>query len=161
VAMTPAEIREALAANKMRVRPKSESWLMRTIGFLLALFRINARFLERYTTVIWRDVWYPSPWRDFDIDDDAQLAAHASTFEHELVHVAQRKKWWLFWAVSYLLLPLPFGLAWFRWRWEREAYLTNIRNGRTIEQCVDALWAYGWPWPRAWMRAWFEAHADK
>ena len=66
---------------------------------------------------------------------------------------------------SYLLMPLPFGLAWFRFRWEREAYLIQIAHAqdreREITRVVDTLWyGYGRPWPRRWMRRWFDQHSD-
>ena len=155
--MTAAEIRTFLDAHGMEVRPKSASRLMRAIGWLLAACCINRHFLDRYTSVIWLHVYYPSSWGAFDLASDSDVEAHAVTFEHEFVHTQQRKRWHVLWAMSYLLLPLPFGLAWFRWYWERPAYLVNMRHGRTAEQCADALWRYGWPWPRARMLAWFEA----
>jgi len=40
-------------------------------------------------------------------------------------------------------------------------YLVNIKNGRSIEACVEALWKYGWPWPKKWMRSWFEKHSPQ
>jgi hypothetical protein len=102
-------------------------------------------------TTIGRTIYYPK--------DVRHPLAHPTAVEHEFVHVRQWERWGpLFW-LSYLLLPLPIGLAWFRWRWEREAYLVQLAH-RTdkavaIEQIVEALWSgYGWPWPRPWMRRW-------
>ena len=61
-----------------------------------------------------------------------------------------------------MLLPLPVGLAWFRWRWEREAYLPEVLAAADCEReqvieriCQSLWWGYAWPWPREWMREWF------
>ena len=72
----------------------------------------------------------------------------------------QWERWGLLLWISYLLLPLPIGLAWFRFRWEREAYLPEIlqapERALAIERVVESLWrGYAYPWPRAWMRRWF------
>jgi hypothetical protein len=74
------------------------------------------------------------------------------------VHIEQARRWPVFWQLSYLLLPLPFGFAWFRWHWEREAYLVDLRAGRlTVDEVVETLWSnYAWTWPKPWMRRWFE-----
>ena len=59
----------------------------------------------------------------------------------------------MLWQVAYLLLPLPIGLAWFRWASERRAYLVQLRAGASVDATVETLWSrYGWCWPRPWMR---------
>ena len=85
---------------------------------------------------------------------------YKNILEHELVHVEQWKKWGIILWITYLFLPVPFGFAWFRWRWEREAYLVQIRSSsnceKKINQIVNSLWyGYGWTWPKSWMRQWF------
>jgi len=155
--MTPNEIRNFVHEHEVAVVPKKSSRLMRFLAWFLALTRINKKFLDGYVTTIGKTIYYREGWEPFHMEDDNHLRAHASTFEHEFVHVRQYEKWWVLYQISYILLPIPFGLAWFRWRWEREAYyLANIKNGASIDQCVNALWRYGWPWPRSWMRRWFE-----
>lgn len=156
--MSPSDIRIHLKRHGMECRPKASSNLMRAIGWLLRVFHINAKFMERYTTVVWRHLYYPASWGMFSEHNDAQLRRHASTFEHEFHHRAQVEKLWILFPLVYLFFPVPFFFAWGRWRLERTAYLVNIRNGRTVDQCVEALWRYGWPWPKSWMRSWFEAN---
>jgi hypothetical protein len=163
--LTPDEIRERLRHHGAEVKPKSSSWVMRFCGWFLAirwlwLWQINPDFMTRYWTVVWKNVYYPSD-EDFDLANDEHVKAHASTFAHEFIHFDQRKKWGILWALSYLLFPVPFFFAWWRWRWEREAYCVNRRNGRSIEDCVNALHKYGKPWPRPWMRRWFEEHTKE
>jgi len=62
-----------------------------------------------------------------------------------------------------LLSPLSLGLAWGRWRVEREAYLVQVRaaappdRASVIQAVVHTLWYnYLFPWPPSWMEAWFE-----
>lgn len=70
--------------------------------------------------------------------------------------------WWLLVPIPILLLPFSFGLAWGRWRIEREAYLVSLKltpevqRPAALTRIVATLWNdYGWVWPRKWMRAWF------
>ncbi len=100
------------------------------------------------------------------------LEGHRSVVEHEFHHVIDFERWGVLFAVSYLLLPVPFVFAWFRWRWEREAFLYQIVHyGRHIDDWTDAdgnkrlgvvsvLWSSYLCWPRAWMRAWFRKATD-
>jgi hypothetical protein len=146
------DLETALRAHRVRFVPKHDSRAMRVAAWLLRPIGSRA-FMERYWTTVARTVYYPACVRD--------PRAHPDVLAHELVHVRQWERWGVLLWATYLLLPLPFGLAWFRWRWEREAYLVQISSApdcaREIERVVEALWSgYGWPWPRAWMRRWFE-----
>jgi hypothetical protein len=150
-----SDLERALGTHRVRLAPKRGSRVMRAAALLLRA--IGSRdFMDRYWTTVGRTVYYPSCVAD--------PRAHPDVLEHELVHVRQWERWGVWLWVSYLLLPLPFGLAWFRFRWEREAYLVQIERAedraREIERVVNALWyGYGFPWPRAWMRRWFERAA--
>ncbi len=150
-----AHTREALAARieaaGARVRPKAGSRLMRTCGVLLRLVG-NPRFQTEYFTTIGRTIYYPTTVQD--------PLAYADVMEHELVHVQQWRRYGPLFSVSYLLLPVPVLLAWCRWRWEREAYLIQLRAANdaeaTIAWAVDRIWRdYAFPWPKPWMRRWF------
>ncbi len=74
-------------------------------------------------------------------------------------------------SLLYLLVPLPIGLAWFRARFEKQAYAETIRaaaevwgksyasgpglRAHVIQQFVGS--AYGWMWPfRAHMERWYD-----
>jgi len=153
--LTAKQIHSFLTEHNISVKPKASSRLMRLIGFLLALTCINKKFMTTHWTIIHKTLYFPSNVAEFDVDKDSHLEAFHVLFAHEFVHVRQREKWGILWQVSYLLFPLPFLLAWFRWRWEREAYLVNIIHGRDIDDVVTRLWNYGWPWPKTRMRAWF------
>lgn len=148
-------IAEVLRAQRVALVPKADSRAMRLLARLLPAAGTRG-FMERYWTTVGRTVYYPTSVRD--------PLAHRDILEHELVHVRQWERFGVLMWISYILLPLPFGLAWFRFRWEREAYLIQIERAadrdREIERVVNALWyGYGRPWPRALMRSWFRKNA--
>lgn len=151
--MTREELR-ALAVNfGASVHPKEDARIMRAIDWIARTLVCNPGFM-RYWTTLGRRIYFPS-----GVEDPYH---HPQIMEHELVHVAQWDRWGWFFVASYLLLPVPFGLAWFRWRWEREAYMVQLRSVRPeflevqIDRVVDRLWCdYLWTWPRPLMRRWF------
>lgn len=159
--MTRAEVEFMLLQHGAKLRSKAESRLMRVLNVLVVIvtFGRNRRFMTDYWTVF-RDTIY-APTR---VEDPYR---YWITLSHECVHVEQWRRWRaLFW-MSYLLLPLPFGLAWFRWRWEREAYLnSHLRYAFNVEREIDVivhnLWhEHAWTWPQEWMRAWFRREVSK
>ena len=140
------ESRAELEARGVRFVRKGDSRLMWLIGKLLFFV---PHFSTRFWTTIGRTIYYP----DYVEDPLAQ----ETVVRHELIHVAQFERWGAFFMLAYLLFPLPVGLAWFRWRWEREAYLVNLRAGAPLDFVVFTLWNnYGWCWPKSWMRKWFQ-----
>lgn len=93
---------------------------------------------------------------------------------HEREHLRQQKRiglgsLWLgacLFALLYALV-LPFGLAYFRWRWERVGYLESLQARRELgeknpsaEEYIDSLSGkhYGWCWPNSWVRRYFDDH---
>ena len=144
-----------LLIHRARILPKRGSPIMAVAALLLRALGLR-EFTTRYWTTLARTIYFPTSVRD--------PYAHPQVIAHELVHVQQWARWGLWLWLSYVLLPLPVGLAWFRWRWEREAYLVQIERAvdrrAEIDRVVEVLWSgYGWPWPRPWMRRWFERHA--
>jgi hypothetical protein len=125
----------------------------------------NARYLSHVVTTIGRTVFVPSEFGDWP------RAQRAAILRHELVHVAQFRRYGVLpMAVAYLLLPLPIGLAWCRMRLEREAYEESIRiafadGGRaaTDEMRADIVARftgpdYLWMWPfRRALERWYDA----
>jgi hypothetical protein len=191
--VTTAEIQPGLDlaafAREHRVRfvRKDRSGLMRFIGWLLGIFGYS-RFMASAWTTVGRTVYFPTGNKWFAsvsggpqevlecaaevLQLDAYkeyLEVNRPTVEHEFHHILQFARLWHLHSLLYLLgLPLPFGLAWYRWRCERVAYLHQIRHyallpGATamhweaeVEHVVGVLWrVYGRCWPRSWMRRWF------
>jgi hypothetical protein len=152
---------EEIRAQGGRVVEK-KGWFWRILHKLVVVvtFGGNRNFLKGYYTTIGGVVGCPEGW------EKSSLPSIISVLEHELIHIKQCKKFglgsvWLglpLYTIFYLLLPLPMGLAYFRWRFEREAYAhgINIRvhwepqlYDRLIDNAVKQLTsgAYGWTWP--------------
>ena len=94
---------------------------------------------------------------------------------HERVHMRQKNKYGMaLFTFLYVLFPLPGGLAYFRTKFEREAYAETIRA--TVELVPDGKYmvrsssykafltsefsssAYFWMWPfKASNSAWYDS----
>jgi hypothetical protein len=153
-------IYEAMEARPrpVRVVKKCEVWHQRAAARALWTLTFGGQrtYLTHYVTTLGHTIYVPD-------DFDAWHPDHAcEVLRHELVHVAQFERWgWLVMVLLYGLLPLPAGLAWFRARFEWEAYRETLRAVAEIEgieaaRC-PALHAqirrrftgpdYGWMWP--------------
>lgn len=103
-------------------------YLLSKIVWLITFGR-NSAFLTRYYTTIGPYIGVPVEWHRSSVD------SRIAILEHELIHIRQCKALgfgsvWLglpLFGFLYLLCPLPFGLAWFRYRFEREAYAHGIK----------------------------------
>ena len=151
-----------------RVVKKSESPLHRAIHWALLVLTIGQMrtYLDSFQTTIGRTVYVTDDWDHRDAWD------RYVTLRHEAVHLRQFRRWTLpGMAILYILLPLPIGLAYFRARFEQEAYeetiraaaevygLDHVRNERfragIIKQFTSA--SYGWMWPfRRSLERWYD-----
>jgi hypothetical protein len=158
----------ARLAKIVRIVPKADVWHQRAIHQALRVVTLGAQssYLDRYVTTLWRTVYVTADWEARPIED------RYATLRHELVHVRQFERWGVVMAVAYLLLPLPLGLAWFRMRFEREAYEETLRTWHELggRAAVERLrehvisqftsGSYGWMWPfRRTMERWFDSFA--
>lgn len=109
---------------KFRVIRKDESTFMKIISLLLKVITFGAmnKFMSDFTTTVGYKVYVPTTW------DLMPEISRAIVMRHERIHMRQRQRlgWFLF-SVAYLFLPLPIGLAYFRARFELEAYAESIR----------------------------------
>jgi hypothetical protein len=113
---------------KYRVVLKSESKLMRAIGWVLKPF--NKEFMTNYVTTIGSTIYTPS-----------REMLSPGLLQHELQHVSDSKRWPVLYELSYLfLLPLGFTMRAF---WERRAYRHSIKDcfgsRWNVEQVVEWL----------------------
>ena len=153
-----------------------EGWFWHVLGWILHAItfgRMSHRtFMERYATTLGPIQAHPR----------GLARLRDSTVVHESRHTRQ-SRWhglfihpWVglpFFAITYLLLPLPVGLAWLRYRFEldadRSGFSYAVRNrqdfGRTLEDLLararsraDQLSGpeYAWAWPHKWARAGYE-----
>ena len=139
---------------------------------LLALFTHDKRkgFMDRCTT-IGNIVYFPTGWT-YGANPEWDLVM----LRHELKHVRQFACLNPFglWPIGvvlslvfYLLLPLPIGLAWFRYAMERQAFIetmrTRIELGKPIdieyyvELMAGPMYGFAWPFKHA-VRGWFAEH---
>lgn len=141
---------------KFRLVRKQNSRLMRVLATVLRVvtFGAQAHFMDRYVTTVGQTVFVPIGWDDWDSHE------RVSVLRHERVHMRQARRYTFpLFMLLYLLLPLPVGLAYFRARFEWEAYKETIRaiyeQGGLVAVTRAKPWivmqftsgAYGWMWP--------------
>ncbi len=151
-----------------RIVRKDRSRLHRAIDrvLLVVTFGQMRTYLTGYQTTIGKTLYVTSDWDDWTAD------RRYVTLRHEAVHLRQFRRYSLpVMAVLYILVPLPMGLAYFRARFEQEAYAETIRaaaevwgpavprepayRARIISQFTGP--AYGWMWPfRKSLGRWYD-----
>jgi len=110
-----------------------------------------------FVTTLGNRIYFPPGWT-------VATAAPGDyiTLQHEYVHYKQyvalgMGNVWLgfvLFAILYALLPVPTGYAWFRYKFEREAYLTSYLTAKQLKIPQDftqyAKWLSGpeyfWAW---------------
>ena len=152
-----------------RIIRKDESRFQRAIGAALSVVTLGGQthYLSSYQTTIGRTVYVTPDW------DELPAEQRYVTMRHERIHLRQFRRYTLVgMAILYVLLPLPLGLAWFRARFEWEAYVESIRAAaelhgrahvasgpfreRVVAQFTSG--AYGWMWPfRGQVEGWYDA----
>ncbi len=113
------------------IRYKDESIIQKIIGKIVWIF--NKRYMTDYASAMFGKIWLPEEYwfssrRTGTFQQRVYLLA---LLEHEMQHLRDRKKFWLFFSLSYFfLLPVLFT---FRSIWERRAY----------KKTLDVMWYYG------------------
>jgi hypothetical protein len=161
---------EALRAEVpgFRIVRKDRSRLQRAIHYALCVLTLGRMrsYLDSFQTTIGRTVYVTADWDDWG-DDERYV-----TLRHEAVHLRQFRAYTLpGMALLYVLLPLPVGLAWFRARFEKEAYAETIRAAAEVwgpdhprgdayrRHIIDQFTGptYGWMWPfRGGLERWYD-----
>lgn len=151
-----------------RIVRKDRSRFQRAIHYALVAVTLGRMrdYLDSFQTTIGRTVYVTPDWDE--LPEDRRYV----TMRHEAVHLRQFRRLTLpVMAVLYLLVPLPIGLAYFRARFEKEAYAETIRAAAevwgdayprsaehrryVIDQFASA--SYGWMWPfRAGLERWYD-----
>lgn len=129
-------------------------WLL--LDGILRVFTLGQSkdFMKRTTTI--------GRWIAFGEDVNLHNATLQDllTLVHERRHVFQCDCWSTpIMIFLYLLMPLPIGLAYFRYKFEREAVLDEVAYGKRLgliiysSDIIDSLTgaAYVWMWPKAWV----------
>jgi hypothetical protein len=161
------EIRTEFPGFRLVAKPESALQRMIHVALSILTFGGQRAYLDGYQTTIGQTVYVTRDW------DLRPAAERYVTLRHERIHLRQFARFGLVgMALLYLLLPLPLGLAWFRARFEWEAYAESIRaeaevHGRAAAAdarfrerivCAFTSGAYGWMWPfRRAVESWYDA----
>lgn len=109
---------------KYKLLYKRNSRLMRFINALLVVisFGQQRRFMSSFITTVGYTVYVHDGWSGLSLVD------RMIVLRHERVHMRQRVRYgmWLF-TFLYLLCPLPACFAYFRAKFEKEAYEETLR----------------------------------
>jgi len=151
-----------------RIVRKDRSRMHRAIHHALVGLSLGRmrNYLDSYQTTIGRTVYVTADWDELPIDQ------RYVTLRHEAVHLRQFRRLTLpVMAVLYLLVPLPVGLAYFRARFEREAYAESIRaaaevwgetaprdpayRARIVAQFIGPSYLWMWPFRRS-IERWYD-----
>jgi len=145
------------------VEKNSLFWrLLANILQVLRIMKANV-FLDDFATTIGPIIAFPSNWSTETVEN---------VLTHELVHVKQARACsfglhpWIglpIFAIAYLFLPIPFGLAYCRFHFELEAEKVRwykMFKEQTNFVVIDSIaknWAklvssssYGWSMPTKW-----------
>ena len=162
--MTGLPISEALLTElraefpAFRIVDKAQSPLSVAIDWALRLVTLGAQrhFMTHYHTVIGDTLYVCPAWHGMSD------VARTVLLRHERVHLRQRRRYgFLPFAALYLIPLFPLGLAYFRARFEWEAYVETLRATaelRGLSALADPSLRrelvrrfvgpdYGWMWP--------------
>ena len=107
-----------------KIELKSTSILMKSINFILRMLTFGKfqTFMTNYVTTIGHTVFVPDTW------DRIGPASKYIILMHEKVHMEQSRRYGkLLYSILYLFVYLPCGLAYFRTKFEKEAYIATIK----------------------------------
>jgi hypothetical protein len=164
MALTPdvnaikAEIKSEFPA--FTVVNKADSTLMKLLSHVMV-----STFMTNFTTTIGNTVYVPDEFESWS------PASQCAVLRHERVHMRQaRRLTFPLFAFLYLLVFFPLGLAYFRAKFEMEAYAESLAAykdyGRSYSDAETKAWvtgeftgaSYGWMWPfSSTINAWFDS----
>jgi hypothetical protein len=150
-----------------RIIDKAQSPLSVAIDWALRLVTLGAQrhFMTRYHTVIGDTLYVCPAWHGMSD------VARTVLLRHERVHLRQRRRFgFLPFAALYLIPLFPLGLAYFRARFEWEAYVETLRataelrglpaladpslRRELVRRFVGPDYGWMWPFPRT-IERWF------
>lgn len=158
--------------SDFEIIPKKDSKLMKTIDVILKTITFGKmkHFQTNFTTTLGNKIYTSSSW------DDYSPATKIQILRHERIHMRQSRKYGrVLFSFLYLMVPLPCGIAYFRKKFEMEAYEESLKiihqhRGEKaftpdlkefyVSQFVSAN--YFWMWPfRKNVEAWYDGVVAK
>lgn len=114
-----AEVQEEFPS--FEIKKKSESSFMRLLGKIMDLFTWGEGNFMSLVTAVGSTVYVPDSWEQ--VSDHGKMV----TLRHERVHMRQKRKYSMpLFVFLYFFFPLPLGFAYFRMKFEQEAYRENL-----------------------------------
>lgn len=151
---------------------KNDSKLMVAIDFFLKIVSLGKlkTFMTGFITTIGEKVYVPKGW------DSYPASSKAKVIRHEKIHMKQAKKYGRFlFSILYIFLPFPIGIAYFRKKFEQEAYEESLKalyeyNGEksltpklreeTIKHFISSEYFWMWPWKKN-VEEWYDSVIEK
>ena len=151
------------------IKEKSKSRLMKAINVFLRIITFGQMktFMTTFTTTVSETIYTPSNWPKLPEGRKVRI------LRHEVIHLRQKKRYtFLLFGFLYIFCPLPFGLAYFRMKFEREAYeetlraiheesgIVQLRNDKKLRESIISNFTtakYFWMWPfRRSIEKWYD-----
>lgn len=158
---------------KFKTFPKASSRFMKFLNVLLTIgsFGTSKGFMDNVTTTIGYTVYTPKAWESWSTISKVEI------LRHESIHMKQRTKlgWFLFFFL-YLFFPLPILFAYYRTKFEQEAYEESLKNlseyygvdvldSPELKQKMVSHFTSGqylWMWViKSQVEAWYDRTVDK
>jgi hypothetical protein len=157
---------------KFKIVPKDQSWLMKTANFFLLVitFGKQDRFMKSYTTTIGNTIYTASNW------ESKADANKIVIIRHERIHLRQFKKYTsILFSFLYLFVFFPTIFAYFRAKFEKEAYYESIKarlelygergisasfREHVIKQFIGAGYFFMWPFRKS-TEKWFDNAVER
>lgn len=149
-----------------KIVPKANSFLMKCINafMLVCSFGKANQFMVAFVTTIGCTVYTPTDWETWGNTD------HCEILSHERIHMRQSKRLTSFlYSLAYLIPFFPLGLAFFRAKFEMEAYTESMRviqaaGGVLTDPNLKARFvgyitgpSYLWAWPfQSYVEKWYD-----
>lgn len=164
------QLKEAIRAEfpDFRIVLKNDSRLMKAIDIFLKVITFGSMrvFMSAFITTIGNTVYVPKAW------DKRAWQMQAIILRHERVHMRQsRRLGAVLYSFLYLFFPLPTVFAYYRKKFEQEAYaeglqaaaeffgLDSIRSQaarkETILHFTGPEYFWTWPWKKG-LEKWYD-----
>lgn len=158
--------------SDFEIRYKRDSRLMKAIDICLKILTFGQmkNFMTGFITVIGNKVYVPDSW------ENSTYTSKTEIIRHERVHMRQSKKCGRFlFSFLYLVVPFPIGIAYFRKKFEQEAYEESLKalyeyHGEKVftprlkegmlAHFTTAQYFWMWPW-RKDLEKWYDAAVEK
>ena len=147
---------------------KQKSNFMKAINVALKIITFGKMktFMTTFTTTIGPTMYVPETWLTRFPSD------RIITVRHERVHLRQSKKYGnILFSLMYMFLPLPIFFAYFRMKFEQEAYEETLRayyacygmpallsfhlRSNILEHFTSAEYFWMWPWKKS-LNRWYD-----